>query len=138
MSIAYARHVELGGELSASEFTRLVCVEDLAKQSDKDGADINVIMRRYVQQGMLPMSRQIPFFADISEVGSLQEAMAVMDEAERVFAALDADTRKAFGNDPRVFVAAAQDPAAEPLFAKLGLMKVKAAPPVEGAASGTV
>lgn len=141
MSLAFRRFVEEQGIAPedypevARDFVRTVCVDDRAQQHDKESSDINVIMRRNLAQGILPQTRQIPIFADISEVGSLQEAMAIMDDAQRVFRALDAETREAFGNDPRRFVAAAQDPAAVPLFEKLGLTMKKAAPPEDGGAA---
>jgi len=141
MSRAFALYAEKHGiepEMYWEEariFTQVRCFEDLTKQSDKEASDINVIMRRNLASGVLPQTMQIPIFADISEVGSLQEAMAVMDEAKDVFFRLEASIREAFGNDPRRFVAAAQDPAALPLFEKLGLTIAKAAPPVEGGAA---
>jgi len=119
----------------ARDFVRLRCTDDRARQADKESADINVIMRRHLAQGVLPQTRQVPVFADISEIHSLQEAMEMMDGAREVFGRLPADTRAAFDNDPRKFVAASQDEGARPLFEKLGLTVAKAAPPVEGGAA---
>jgi len=140
VSKRYADYVADGGEDSARDFTRVWCMDDRAKQADKDSADINVIMRRNLAAGVLPQTRQVPIFADISEIGSLQEAMEMMDGARAVFMKLDADTREAFGNDPRAFVAASQNDAMRPLFEKLGLTIAKEKAPAgsAGASGGTV
>jgi len=121
------------------ELTSLACKDDRTKQADKDACDINIIMRRNLESGVLPMSRQIPQFADISAMGTLQEALEVVREAGEFFMSLPARTREAFRNDPAIFAQAASDPAAAGLFRELGLTPADEAPPAAaGGASGTV
>lgn len=72
--------------------------------------DINQIMRKYEQTGMLPVNGSVPVYVDFASVPSdLQEAMRVMMDAESAFMSLPAAVRKEFDNDPLRFVEFASD-----------------------------
>lgn len=144
MSMAFRRLAEENGMAdhvlheAARDFARLVCEGDRTKQADKDACDINKIMQRNLETGILPQSRQVPIFGDASEINSLQDALGIIADAGEFFRNLPARARERFGNDPVEFVKASQDPSALPIFRELGLVppeKEAAAP--EGAAAGT-
>lgn len=128
MSIAFARLVEEEGipehehAAVARDFTRTICRQDKTKQADKDSTDINLIVRRNLETGVMASSRQVPVFADISEITSLQDALQVVADAREFFGKLPARTREAFDNDPVVFVAQSEDEQYRAKFAHFGLI----------------
>lgn len=78
-----------------------------ALQSFKDDADINCIIARYENTGVLvdptvPVSRT-PQFGDFSAMPSYQEAQNVIVAANNAFNDLPAKIRERFGNDPAAY-----------------------------------
>lgn len=76
-------------------------------QSFKDDADINCIIARFENTGVLvdptvPVSRT-PQFGDFSEMPSYQEAQNVIVAANNAFNDLSAKIRERFGNDPAAY-----------------------------------
>lgn len=76
-------------------------------QSFKDEADINCIIARFENTGVLvdptvPVSR-VPQFGDYSEMPSYQEAQNVIVAANNAFNDLSAKIRERFGNDPAAY-----------------------------------
>lgn len=76
-------------------------------QSFKDDADINCIIARFENTGVLvdptvPVSR-IPHFGDYSDMPSYQEAQNVIVAATNAFGALSSKIRERFGNDPAAY-----------------------------------
>jgi len=76
-------------------------------QSFKDDADINCIIARFENTGVLvdptvPVSRT-PQFGDYSEMPSYQEAQNVIVSANNAFNDLSAKIRERFGNDPAAY-----------------------------------
>ena len=76
-------------------------------QSFKDDADINCIIARYENTGVLvdpsvPVSRP-PSYGDFSDLPSYQEAQNVIVAANNAFDALSSKIRERFGNDPAAF-----------------------------------
>lgn len=76
-------------------------------QSFRDDADINCIIARYENTGVLvdptvPVSRT-PEFGDFSELPTYQEAQNVIVAAHNAFDALSAKIRERFGNDPAAY-----------------------------------
>lgn len=76
-------------------------------QSFKDDADINCIIARYENTGVLvdptvPVSRT-PQFGDFSDMPSYQEAQNVIVAATNAFDALPSKIRERFGNDPAAY-----------------------------------
>lgn len=105
--------------------------ERVTKSEFAKDCDINVIMARYKKTGQLPqsaMSAQARF-GDFSQVPSFQEMQDRVIAAHEMFAALPAQVRKEFDNDPGQFIAAADTPQGCELLVKLGLGKQ--VPPVE-------
>lgn len=76
-------------------------------QSFKDDADINCIIARFENTGVLvdptvPVSRT-PQFGDYSNMPSYQEAQNVIVAANNAFNDLSAKIRERFGNDPAAY-----------------------------------
>lgn len=76
-------------------------------QSFKDDADINCIIARYENTGVLvdpsiPVSRT-PNFGDYSELPSYQEAQNVIIAAKNAFDSLSSKIRERFNNDPAAY-----------------------------------
>lgn len=76
-------------------------------QSFKDDADINCIIARFENTGVLvdptvPVSRT-PQFGDFSDMPSYQEAQNVLVAANNAFSDLPANIRERFGNDPGAY-----------------------------------
>lgn len=76
-------------------------------QSFKDDADINCIIARYQNTGVLvdptvPVTRT-PQFGDYSEMPTYQEAQNVIVAANNAFNSLSSKIRERFGNDPAAY-----------------------------------
>ena len=76
-------------------------------QSFKDDADINSIIARYENTGVLvdpsvPVSRT-PSFGDFSDLPTYQDAQNVIVAANNAFYSLSSKIRERFGNDPAAF-----------------------------------
>ena len=76
-------------------------------QSFKDDADINCIIARYENTGVLvdptvPVSRT-PQFGDFSDLPTYQEAQNVIVAANNAFNSLSSKIRERFGNDPAAY-----------------------------------
>lgn len=96
-------------------------------QSFKNECDINRIMKRYQQTGVIDhINRAQPRFGDI-EVYDFQESMNIVLEAEARFAALPSEVRDRFGNDPARLLDFVSKPENAQEAVKLGLLD---APPM--------
>lgn len=76
-------------------------------QSFKDDADINCIIARYENTGVLvdptvPVSRT-PNFGDFSDLPTYQEAQNVIIAAKNAFDSLSSKIRERFNNDPAAY-----------------------------------
>lgn len=74
--------------------------ESLTKQSFKNECDINRIMKRYLQTGILPTSPGKPKYGDFASVGDYQTAVETVDRAKRMFGNLPSSIRERFKNNP--------------------------------------
>lgn len=91
------------GEKPGIEFTQ----PSQTLQSFADDADINSIIARYENTGVLvdptvPVSRT-PSFGDYSDLPSYQEAQNVIIAANNAFDTLSSKIRERFGNDPAAY-----------------------------------
>lgn len=91
------------GEKPGIEFTQ----PSQTLQSFKDDADINCIIARYENTGVLvdpsvPVSRT-PQYGDYSDLPTYQEAQNVIVAANLAFNSLSAKIRERFGNDPAAY-----------------------------------
>lgn len=107
----------------------LVCLDDSkAVQSAAEEADINTIVRRFGLTGQLPVDVKAPQYGDFTEVTDYQTAMNAVLEAQASFAAMPAEVRSRFGNDPGAFVDFCSDESNKDEMKKLGLLVPDKAP----------
>lgn len=97
-------------------------------QSQKEDADINVIVKRFGVTGMLPQSLKLPTFQDFEGIFDFRTAMDAVKAAEAAFMGVPADIRRRFGNDPQEFVAFCSEPKNLDELRKLGLAPAAADP----------
>lgn len=102
---------------------------DRAVQDQKDDTDINILVRRFGLTGHMPAPQAIPFYGDFSEVGTFQEALEALDQAESAFNALPAPIRDRFQNDPGELIRFVQNDGNRAEAISLGLLP-KPAPEV--------
>lgn len=92
------------------------------KQSEAEACDINNIMARYQATGLLPeIQRREPSFGDFSTMETLQEAMAIVAQANSQFAALPSAVREKFANNPAEFLKFVDDPKNNDALVEMGL-----------------
>lgn len=97
-------------------------------QAFKAECDINRIMKRYQQTGVIDhVNRAQPRFGDV-ELYSFQDALNIVIEAEARFAALPAEVRDRFGNDPGRLLDFVSKPENVQEAVKLGLLDSPPAP----------
>lgn len=84
---------------------KLICDDpSLAIQSQKDEADINVIVRNFGITGQLPVSRRLPEYGDYSGISDYRSALEAVKAAETSFLGLPSKVRAHFDNDPQAFL----------------------------------
>lgn len=102
--------------------------ESLTKQAFRDECDINVIMARYENSGVLPvLASKEPRFGDFSSVEDYHSACNRVLEAQALFDGMPASVRDHFGNDPERLIAACSDETRVDELRELGLLEVVAA-----------
>lgn len=109
----------------ASDSSGLDCSVDgpgRTKQSFKEEADINTLIKRFGIGNPLPTGARIPSYGDFTQAGDYQTALNVINEAERAFYAVPADVRARFLNDPARFVEFFNDEQNYPEAVRLGLV----------------
>lgn len=95
--------------------------KSMTRQSETEGCDINVIMKRYDKTGDLPEGVE-GFFADVSAVGSYQELQDRIAFARLVFYQLPASERAKHDNDVAKFLDFASDPKNVGELVSLGIL----------------
>lgn len=100
----------------------------LTQQSQREDADINVIVKRFGVTGQLPQMVQRPQLEMFVDVFDYQSAMNAIVAADRSFMAMPAEVRSRFDNDAGAFVNFCEDPENLPQLRLWGL-----APPPEKA-----
>lgn len=109
------------------------------KQSFKDDADINVLVKRWLGGVPIPQPDTPGLYGDFSTIGTFQEAQNMMGDAVDHFMMLPAAVRAEFGNDPGQMMNFMSDPANAERAKEMGLVPPDliesaepAAPPVPG------
>lgn len=107
-------------------------------QSQREEADINVLVKRFGVTGMLPQVPVPPTYGDFSMAGDYRQALDQINLARLSFSRLAPEVRRRFGNDPALFVEFCMDPENLPEMRKMGLAvpekaqeEPRAVPPVE-------
>lgn len=104
--------------------------ETRTKQALKDECDINLIMAKHRQTGLIThLEKRQPQFGDFSESVDYQAAVNMVMAAEQAFLDLPAAVRKHYDNDPGAFMAACEDPEQREQLLKLGLIEAPEEPP---------
>lgn len=100
------------------------------KQSFKDECDINRIMKKYDQTGVIDhLSKNQPVYSEMFITPkNAYDAIERVQNAQEVFEKLPARIRDAFKNDPGTFYNFASDPKNHDGLVKLGLARPKAQP----------
>jgi len=106
--------------------------ESMTQQSDKDDADINIIMSRFQKSGQLPQVKLEPLYADFTDTPDYRTAVEMIQQADEAFSMIPARIRAQFDNNPQEFIAYALNPAKEnrEQMAKWGLTQPEQPPKV--------
>lgn len=100
---------------------------DMTRPEFRDECDINNIMKRYQQTGLLDfVNKHSPQYGDCTGV-EFREAMEVTTKAREMFADLPSELRYQFQNDPALFVDFCSDPMNRQKMAQMGLLSPEAA-----------
>lgn len=99
----------------------------LTKQSQADGCDINLIMKRHRRQGAtaaaaFPGTAKAPFYGDFSGTLDYHQARNHLIDADNDFMRLPARVRKHCDNDPGRFLDLCADPERRDEMIELGLL----------------
>lgn len=92
--------------------------ESLTEQSHADQCNINVIVKRALQTGVVPGNPGVPEYLDVPAV-SYHEALELVRNADTAFADLSAHARAIFNNNPADLLAtleSSDDSARERLY----------------------
>lgn len=110
-------------------------------QSFKKDADINFIMKKYRETGLLPVpqNRQ-PFYGDFTKAGDFMSNLNKIILAKKYFLKLPASTREFFNNDPSTMLDWLVDEKNNDKAVELGLRPKPAVPekPAEQSPAGPV
>lgn len=135
----YSKH-KLGDRVKP----KTLCPEQgLTKQEFAQEADVNYIMARYTKTGQLPATRFTPdraIFADVSMIGDYSSELLKVQAATDAFAALPAELRSRFANDPAQLIKFVRNDSNYNEAVKLGLIEKKEEPqaPTPAAAAPAV
>lgn len=114
---------------AASRESGLECKDlSLARQSEAEDADINVIVKRFGLTGKLPANVRMPVYGDFTGVSDYREAMEAVRMADESFMRMPADVRLRFHNDPAEFVDFVGKEENREEAIKLGLVEPKVEP----------
>lgn len=107
--ITYAGHYDEKGRVVLEESGRENIYDFI--QSHADSCDIHVLMKRYQNGDVNALSQAQGFFGDVLDFPkTYAEALNHMNEMERQFMSLPAETRQKFGNSFSEFLAASAEP----------------------------
>lgn len=97
----------------------------MAQQSFKDECDVNNIIARYTQTGVIPdylTQAAEGVYGDFSEVGDYTDMQNQIIKAKESFAALPSDVRRRFNEDPAQLIAFVRNKDNYDEAVKLGLV----------------
>lgn len=108
--------------------------ESLTQQQFKDECDIDCILRRYDQTGVLvdPLSeKRLAQFGDFSNLPSFAEYQNRLAEVSEYFMSLPPEVRSNFANDIGTFIEAIGNPDNEAKLVELGILEKVVSEPSE-------
>lgn len=106
------------------------CGKGRTHQSFKNECDINVIMKRAMATGVMPVASRVAQYGDFSSVKDYQQSLDLVISAQDMFAAMPSHIRARFNNDPASLLQFVNDKANFDEAVKLGLIEPKVASPV--------
>ena len=111
----------------------LDCSNDpgLTDQSQAAETDVNFILKRAQQSGVLPGIDVERIYADVSNSMDYQQAQNIVINAQNQFNSLNASLRKQFDNDPALFLAFVEDPKNAQELVSLGLADLRPPSPAD-------
>lgn len=122
---------------AVSNETGVDCGEDTpTQQSFKDECDINVMLVKFSVTGQLPDNVRVPQYIDFEETFDFHSSMNVIRAAQESFAAMPADVRERFNNDPGKFLEFANDASNYDEAVKMGLAIKRPVKAAEGPIKG--
>ncbi len=103
--------------------TGLVCEagSSLTKQSMKDDSNINKIVQKYQQTGIITFANKQAARYDFATSDDYKQSMDVIKQADSMFAELPSSARAKFENDPQMFLDFVQDAENLPEMVEMGL-----------------
>lgn len=104
------------------------------QQSFRDECDINILMKRFLVGGQLPVDVRMPTYDDFTGVSNFHEAANAVRVASEAFMEMPPDVRARFGNDAGKFVEFCSDASNRDEAIKLGLVPPDELPASPGAA----
>lgn len=114
---------------------RVDCSKDtpITQQSEKDDADINVIVERCKRGAIAPVGRgATPMYGDFTQVPKdLRDVLIMVKRADDLFMTLDPFVRRRFNNDPAEMIEFLNDSKNRDEAIKLGLVKAPEEPSVD-------
>lgn len=114
--------------------------ESLTQQQFKDECDIDCILRRYDQTGVLvdPLSeRRLAQFGDFSNLPSFAEYQNRLAEVSEYFMSLPPEVRSNFANDIGTFIEAIGNPDNESKLIELGILEKVSSEPLESSVASS-
>lgn len=96
----------------------------MTKQAPKEEQDVNVIMGRWIGQGIPPRpGPRMAMYGDFTNAPDFHAAQNLVIEAREQFEDLPARVRKACKNDPGQFLEMVHDPERRAELVELGLLE---------------
>lgn len=112
--------------------TGLECLDpSKAIQSQKDEADINVLVKRFGVTGRLPQGIRLPEYGDFDGVSDYRSAIEAVRAAEESFLKIPSEIRARFHHDSGAFASFCEDASNLPQLREWGLAPTPPAAPAE-------
>lgn len=123
---------------AASDESSLCCEDDsLTVQEPTEDCDINKIMERYAQTGILPGNATRATYGDFTGINDYHKAMNAVRFAQNAFNELPVQMRTKFENDPAKLLDFINDPDNAAEAVKMGLLSPSVLPKVSPEARPT-
>lgn len=110
--------------VEATKETGLKCQDPSLTVQDQ-AQDVNDIVRQFGITGKIPSNMRIPQSGDFTGVGTYQECLQAVKDAQNEFQKLPASIRERFRHNPQRFIEFVEDPKNAEEGEKLGIWKLK-------------
>lgn len=103
--------------------SKVISPKSKVEQSHKDRCDINIIMSKYRQTGVVPLAQKTALYGDFTNATDFHTAVNKVQAAHQAFERMPAAVKKRFGQDPGQMIDFLADPANIEEAVELGLME---------------